>query len=165
MGVGDIRGFQSARVKHHLSGIPPSSHVSLSTIRSAPRREPGYRLGQSLGHGKWWNPVELRADFSVIDGEAVKQASDRIRFSREVTGQTQEYIRHRKQPRRPAKGGADAAHWLSMYNGESIVVDRKTGNPPTIYVPEALVSVTGGIQPAILHRALGIEHRPLSLEP
>ncbi len=25
------------------------------------------------------------------------------------------------------KGGADAAHWLSMHNGESIVVDRKTG--------------------------------------
>jgi hypothetical protein len=61
------------------------------------------------------------------------------------------------------KGGADAAHWLSMHNGESIVVDRKTGNPPTIYVPQASVSVTGGIQPAILHRALGIEHRESGL--
>jgi hypothetical protein len=61
------------------------------------------------------------------------------------------------------KGGADAAHWLSMYNGESIVVDRKTGNPRTIYVPQASVSVTGGIQPPILHRALGIEHRESGL--
>jgi len=61
------------------------------------------------------------------------------------------------------KGGADAAHWLSMHNGESIVVDRKTGTPRTIYVPQASVSVCGGIQPAILHRALGIEHRESGL--
>lgn len=61
------------------------------------------------------------------------------------------------------KGGADAAHWLSMHNGESIVVDRKTGNPRTIFVPQAAVCVCGGIQPAILHRALGIEHRESGL--
>ncbi|HUG68363.1 MAG TPA: DUF3987 domain-containing protein, partial [Pirellulaceae bacterium] len=61
------------------------------------------------------------------------------------------------------KGGADAAHWLSMHNGESIVVDRKTGIPRTIYVPQASVSVTGGIQPTILHRALGNEHRESGL--
>ena len=61
------------------------------------------------------------------------------------------------------KTGADAAHWLSMHNGESIVVDRKTGRTRTIYVPLASVSVTGGIQPGILHRALGIEHRESGL--
>lgn len=61
------------------------------------------------------------------------------------------------------KGGADAAHWLSMHNGESIVVDRKTGIPRTIFVPQAAVCVCGGIQPAILHRALGIEHRESGL--
>ena len=61
------------------------------------------------------------------------------------------------------KGGADAANWLSMHNGESIVVDRKTGTPRTIYVPQASVSVTGGIQPGILHRALGTEHRESGL--
>ena len=60
-------------------------------------------------------------------------------------------------------GGADAAHWLSMHNGETITVDRKTGNPRTINVPRASVSVTGGIQPAILHRALGVEHRESGL--
>ena len=61
------------------------------------------------------------------------------------------------------KGGADAAHWLSMHNGESVVVDRKTGTQRTIYVPQASVSVTGGIQPTILHRALGVEHRESGL--
>lgn len=61
------------------------------------------------------------------------------------------------------KGGADAAHWLSMHNAELIIVDRKTGEPRTILVPRASVSVTGGIQPAILERALGIEHRESGL--
>jgi len=61
------------------------------------------------------------------------------------------------------KSGADAAHWLSMHNGESIIVDRKTGVPKTIYVPLASVSVCGGIQPGILNRALGIEHRESGL--
>jgi hypothetical protein len=61
------------------------------------------------------------------------------------------------------KGGADAANWLSMHNGESIIVDRKTGSPRTIFVPQAAVCVCGGIQPAILNRALGIEHRESGL--
>jgi hypothetical protein len=50
-----------------------------------------------------------------------------------------------------------------MCNGESIIVDRKTGVPRTIHVPRAAVCVTGGIQPAILQRALGIEHRESGL--
>jgi hypothetical protein len=61
------------------------------------------------------------------------------------------------------KGGADASHWLSMHNGESVIVDRKTGNTKTVYVPQATVCVCGGIQPSILHRALGTEHRESGL--
>lgn len=54
--------------------------------------------------------------------------------------------------------GADSAHWLSMHNGEAMTIDRKTGIPPTIHVPSASVSITGGIQPGTLSRALGQEH-------
>jgi len=61
------------------------------------------------------------------------------------------------------KGGADASHWLSMYNGETIIVDRRTGQPRTIYVHLASMCVAGGIQPAILHKALGREHRESGL--
>jgi hypothetical protein len=50
-----------------------------------------------------------------------------------------------------------------MHNGESIIVDRKTGIPRTIFVPQASVCVCGGIQPSILHRALGSEHRESGL--
>jgi len=61
------------------------------------------------------------------------------------------------------KGGGDAAHWLPMHSGEPIVVDRRTGMPRTLHVPHAYVSLCGGIQPGILNRALGIEHRESGL--
>ena len=61
------------------------------------------------------------------------------------------------------KASADAAHWLSMFNAEPILVDRKTGTPRTIYVPQAAVCVAGGIQPGTLRRALGWEHRESGL--
>jgi len=51
--------------------------------------------------------------------------------------------------------GSDVAKWIEMHGGRSIMVDRKTGQPRTIYVPRAAVSVTGSIQPATLQRALG----------
>ena len=58
----------------------------------------------------------------------------------------------------------DSANWLSMYNAEHIIVDRKTECPKTVYVPHAAVSVSaGGIQPGILRRALGTEHRESGL--
>lgn len=64
-----------------------------------------------------------------------------------------------------SKGG-DVAHWLSMYSGGPLVVDRKAsmpGQPRTIYVPRAAVSITGGIQHGILARALAPEHRESGL--
>ena len=48
-------------------------------------------------------------------------------------------------------GSSDASAWLSMHDGETLIVDRKTGQRVTI-VPLASVSITGGIQPAILAR-------------
>lgn len=60
------------------------------------------------------------------------------------------------------KQGADEAAWLSMFDGASLIVDRKGGNGP-IYVPSALISITGGIQPKILSTALTSEHRASGL--
>jgi hypothetical protein len=53
----------------------------------------------------------------------------------------------------------DAAHWLSIYNADSIVVDRKTGEPRTLFVPDPSVTVVGTIQPGVLNRVLSDEHR------
>lgn len=61
------------------------------------------------------------------------------------------------------KGGADESHWLSMHSGETLIVDRKTGHQRTIYVPSAAVSIAGGIQPGILDRIMGLEHRESGL--
>lgn len=54
--------------------------------------------------------------------------------------------------------GADCSNWLSMYSVEPIIIDRKTGEPRTIYVHSPAVCVTGGIQPDILRRALTAEY-------
>ncbi|NOT02349.1 MAG: DUF3987 domain-containing protein [Phycisphaerales bacterium] len=57
-----------------------------------------------------------------------------------------------------AKGGADAAGWLELWRAGTLIVDRKTGNPRTIYVPRAAASVCGTIQPGTLANTLTAEH-------
>lgn len=53
--------------------------------------------------------------------------------------------------------GCDAATWLSLHNGGSILVDRKIGG--SLHVPSGLVSICGGVQPGAFVRAIGDEHR------
>ncbi|MCH8998095.1 MAG: DUF3987 domain-containing protein [Proteobacteria bacterium] len=59
---------------------------------------------------------------------------------------------------RYARGDGDVSHWLEAHGGRPMVVDRKTGDQRTIYVPCAAVSVTGPIQPRTLARAVGRQH-------
>lgn len=61
-------------------------------------------------------------------------------------------------------GGGDAQHWLSIYSGESISVDRKGERnsrnimrPIKVYRP--FVSITGAIQPGLWRTTLGPEHQ------
>jgi hypothetical protein len=54
--------------------------------------------------------------------------------------------------------GRDEANWLSMFDAGPLLVDRKTGDKTTIYVPRAAVSIAGGIQPGILRRMFTTEH-------
>jgi hypothetical protein len=46
--------------------------------------------------------------------------------------------------------GADRAHWLNLYNGDALKVDRK--NSDQIFVRYTSVSIIGGIQPSILQK-------------
>src|SRR5665213_609978 len=50
--------------------------------------------------------------------------------------------------------GGDVARWLSFHSAGTIKVDRK-GSRIKLLVPRAVVSVTGGIQPKVLRKALG----------
>jgi hypothetical protein len=61
------------------------------------------------------------------------------------------------------RGGAEVGRWLSVYNAGPITVDRKLSG--TVYVPAALVSIFGGIQPRILARAAGQRHFDNGLVP
>lgn len=59
---------------------------------------------------------------------------------------------------KPGGKGADASRWLQIHRAGVPIVDRKTGDRPTIFVRRAAVSVTGTIQPRVLGRCLGGEH-------
>ncbi|MDB4631897.1 DUF3987 domain-containing protein [bacterium] len=56
-----------------------------------------------------------------------------------------------------SKGQSDSSNWLSMFNAEPIIVDRKTTG--FIHVESAYVCVTGGIQPGIMSRSLTDENK------
>ncbi|MHB1424763.1 MAG: YfjI family protein [Gemmataceae bacterium] len=51
-------------------------------------------------------------------------------------------------------GGSDLPAWLEFFRAESVIIDRKTGDRPTLLIPRAAVSVCGGIQPGTLARVL-----------
>lgn len=50
------------------------------------------------------------------------------------------------------------AQWLQCWSANPLRVHRKTGERRSLIVPRPVVSITGGIQPAILARQLGREH-------
>lgn len=54
-------------------------------------------------------------------------------------------------------GGSDEANWLSLWSAGDLRVDRKTGEPRTIIVPDVLVSVCGTIQPGTLRDKLSAD--------
>jgi len=58
-----------------------------------------------------------------------------------------------------SKGGGDSARWLPLHGGRALFIDRKTGEPRTLYIPNASVSVAGGIQPGVLRNTLSRTHQ------
>jgi DNA polymerase I-like protein with 3'-5' exonuclease and polymerase domains len=58
---------------------------------------------------------------------------------------------------KPKAGGTDLPHWLVMHQARPLLVDRKTGEKPSLSIPRAAVSVTGTIQPGTLARQLTAE--------
>jgi len=50
--------------------------------------------------------------------------------------------------------GGDEAHWLEMFNGGSITIDRKSTHPQHIHIPNSNMNVLGGVQPGVLARLL-----------
>jgi DNA polymerase I-like protein with 3'-5' exonuclease and polymerase domains len=63
------------------------------------------------------------------------------------------------------QGGTDLPNWLEMHRAGPIFYDRKTGPRSTVFVHRAAVSITGGIQPGTLARALTDEYQEAGLGP
>ena len=61
-----------------------------------------------------------------------------------------------------SKGG-DEPSYLSMFGGDPLNIDRKSGTPKYLHVPAAYLSITGTIQPGVLNRAMGPERRQSGL--
>lgn len=59
--------------------------------------------------------------------------------------------------------GNEAQAWFRMFSGKSVTIDRRTGHPPTLYIPSALVSVCGGIQRGTLEAAMTEQYREAGL--
>ncbi len=55
------------------------------------------------------------------------------------------------------RGGGGEAKWLEVFGGRTLIVDRKSSG--TEYVPQASVSIAGGIQPETLRQSLEQKHR------
>jgi DNA polymerase I-like protein with 3'-5' exonuclease and polymerase domains len=67
----------------------------------------------------------------------------------ELAGWLGSFTRYKAQ-----RGATDLPNWLEMFRAGTVIVDRKTGQRPTLFIHRAAVSVTGGIQPGVLARAL-----------
>jgi hypothetical protein len=62
------------------------------------------------------------------------------------------------------KSSGDVPKWLEIYNCEPMVIDRKTGDSPFLYVKGPSASICGGIQPDILASCMTDEHKSSGLE-
>jgi hypothetical protein len=59
---------------------------------------------------------------------------------------------------KPGGRGPDVSRWLELHGARNLIVDRKSTEQKTIFVPRAFAAITGGIQPTILAQVLGREH-------
>ena len=105
------------------------------------------------------SPRLLVSDITIESLAVVLQESPRgvLLMRDELAGWIQSFDAYKRS------GGGDSSQWIEMYGGRSIFVDRKSNVEGPIVVPAAAVSITGGIQPAILNKVLGREHRDSGL--
>ncbi|MGE5607921.1 MAG: DUF3987 domain-containing protein [Bacillota bacterium] len=55
---------------------------------------------------------------------------------------------------RNGRWASDLAAYLSMFGAGPVKIDRKGGQEPSLFIPRAAVSITGGVQPKVLGRVL-----------
>jgi hypothetical protein len=61
------------------------------------------------------------------------------------------------------RGSSDEGFYLSSYDGRSFTIDRKTGQPPSIFIPRCGLSIIGALQPAKAQATITPERRASGL--
>jgi hypothetical protein len=59
---------------------------------------------------------------------------------------------------RYARGESDLQTWIEMHSGRPVTIDRKVGEPPSIFLDSPCVSIVGTFQPGTLGRKLSATH-------
>ncbi len=117
--------------------------------------------GQSLGAppviAPPVEPVERRLDFTDVTIEALapllaKNPRGEILKADELAVWINGFNQYKTRGK-----GTDSAKWNSIWDGQSLRIDRKTGDEREIYVPQPFLSVAGGIQTSILAKSVGPE--------
>ncbi|HYW80500.1 MAG TPA: DUF3987 domain-containing protein, partial [Thermoguttaceae bacterium] len=134
-------------------------------VRDCALFDADYRAWKNKGRAKNEPPPEKPREPQVrrylVDDVTIEALADRLQNAPRgllcATDELAAWLASFGQYKSGGHGG-DVARWLSIHRAESLLIDRKTGAIKTIFIPMAAVSVTGGIQPEILRRALGAEH-------
>ena len=126
--------------------------------RLASKQEPGQEPAALSGLAPApVEPVERRLDFSDITIEALAPLLQRNpRGGILKADELAVWINGFNQYKHGAKG-TDSAKWNTIWDGEPLRIDRKTGEEKEIYVPSPFLSVAGGIQTSILTKSVTAE--------
>jgi len=155
LALGAVERRQSAAVAHHAAAVEAwQAERQRHEVAMTAWKRAG---GEGMPPEEPKRPVceRVRADDLTVEALAVLLADNPrgLLVARDELAQWFGAFDRYAQRR-----GGDAPAWLRMHYARSLIIDRKTGDRRTIYVPRAAVCLTGGIQPGVLRRALGQEH-------
>jgi hypothetical protein len=144
-----IQKHKEAEKKYESSHLQYEAEVNeWKKKKKADRGEPPERPERPVCARYWCSDITIEA----LGNRLLEAPRGVLVFRDELSGWLRSFDCYRQ-----GRGG-DVAHWLSLRAARSMLVDRKSGEPRTLFVPRAFAAICGGIQPAILARVLGQEH-------
>jgi hypothetical protein len=148
---------QSNKTKYAAEKKNHKAQVAKAKRRKS-KREPGQEPGDLSGVAPPpAKPVERRLDFSDVTIEALapllaKNPRGGILKADELAVWLNGFNQYKARSK-----GTDSAKWNTIWDGETLRIDRKSGDEREIYVPSPFLSVAGGIQTSILAKSVTAE--------
>ena len=126
--------------------------------KSASKQSPGQESGALPGFTPPpAEPVERRLDFSDVTIEALAPLLARNPRGGILKADELAVWINGFNLYKPGGKGTDSAKWNTIWDGQPLRIDRKTGKEREIYVPRPFLAVAGGIQTSILAKSVGPE--------